>query len=73
MVVSDVKAHIAGRVWKIEVRPGDTVAADDAILILESMKMEIPVVAPKAGKIAAIRVAENEDVSEGQVLARIES
>ncbi len=72
MAVSDVKAHIAGRVWKIEVRPGDTVAEEDAILILESMKTEIPVVAPKAGKVTVIRVAENEDVREGQVLARIE-
>lgn len=73
MAAGDVKAHIAGRVWKIEVQVGEQVAEDDAILILESMKTEIPVVAPKAGKVAAIRVAEHDDVSEGQILAEIES
>ena len=65
----DIVADVAGKVWKIEARPGATLAADDVILILESMKMEIPVVAPNAGKLLELRVAEGEMVAEGQVVA----
>ena len=54
-----VIAEVAGKVWKIEARPGATLAADDVILILESMKMEIPVEAPCAGRVAEIRVRED--------------
>lgn len=70
--MTEVKAELVGNVWKIEVKPGDSVGADDVILILESMKMEIPVVAPVAGKVAEIRVSEQDVVKEGQVLAVIE-
>jgi acetyl-CoA carboxylase biotin carboxyl carrier protein len=70
--MTEVKAELVGNVWKIELKPGDSVAADDVILILESMKMEIPVVAPVAGTIAEIRVNEQDVVKEGQVLAVIE-
>jgi len=65
----DIVADVAGKVWKIEARPGATLAADDVILILESMKMEIPVVAPNAGKLLELRVGEGEMVAEGQVVA----
>ncbi len=67
-----VEAQITGSVWKIEMRVGDAVDADDVIMILESMKMEIPVEAPCAGRIADIRVAEGQAIEEGTVLAVIE-
>ena len=65
----DVVAEVAGKVWKIEARPGAQLAADDVILILESMKMEIPVVAPAAGKLIELRFKEGEMVNEGDVVA----
>jgi acetyl-CoA carboxylase biotin carboxyl carrier protein len=73
MARSEVKSEISGRVWKLEARVGDRVAADDAILILESMKMEIPVPALVPGRILEIRVAEKDLVEEGQVVAVIET
>ena len=73
MARSEVKSEIGGRVWKLEARVGDRVSADDAILVLESMKMEIPVSAPVAGRILEIRVAETDLVEEGQVVAVIET
>lgn len=69
----DVKSEIAGKVWKIVAAVGDTVEEDDEILILESMKMEIPVMAPAAGRIAEILVEETESVQEGQTVVRLES
>lgn len=62
-----VRSEIAGSVWKIEVAVGDTVAEDDPLLILESMKMEIPLVAPRAGVVKQILVAEGEPIAEGVV------
>ena len=73
MARSEVKSEISGRVWKVEARVGDRVAADNAILILESMKMEIPVSAPVAGRILEISVAETDLVEEGQVVAVLET
>jgi biotin carboxyl carrier protein len=67
-----VEAQITGNVWKIERAVGDAVAAEDVILILESMKMEIPVEAPVAGRLTEIRVREGDNVEEGAVLALIE-
>ena len=66
---TEVIAEVAGKVWKIEAQPGALLAADDPILILESMKMEIPVVAPGAGKLLEVRVKEGESVSEGDIVA----
>jgi biotin carboxyl carrier protein len=60
-----VKSEIAGSVWKIEVAIGDRVAADDPLIILESMKMEIPLVAPRAGTVKQILVSEGEQIGEG--------
>ena len=67
-----IEAQITGNVWKVEKAVGDAVAAEDVILILESMKMEIPVEAPCAGRVSEIRVSEGENVEEGAVLAVIE-
>lgn len=69
----DVKSEIAGKVWKIVAAVGDAVEEDDEIVILESMKMEIPVMAPAAGKVAEILVEEGESVQEDQVVVRLES
>lgn len=62
-----VRSEIAGSVWKIEVAVGDTVAGDDPLVILESMKMEIPLLAPQAGVVIEILVAEGEPIAEGDV------
>ncbi len=64
----DVPAHITGTVWKIEKKVGDTVAAGDVLIILESMKMEMPIEAPEAGTVKELRCKETDSVSEGQVL-----
>ncbi len=68
----DVKAHITGVVFQITSKPGDAVAAGDPIIVLESMKMEIPVEAPRAGRIKEIMVAEGQTVQEGDTLAVLE-
>ena len=67
-VLSDLNA----KVWQIEVAVGDTVAADDTLIILESMKTEIPIDAPRAGTVKAILVAEGDPVAEGQAVAVLE-
>jgi len=67
-----IVCEVAGKVWKIEAPPGAQLAADDVILILESMKMEIPVVAPRAGKLVELRVKEGDALSEGDVVAVLE-
>ena len=72
MSTFDVKSEINGKVWKIVTKTGDALEEDDDILILESMKMEIPVAAPVEGKLVEILVAEEETVVEGQVVAVIE-
>jgi urea carboxylase len=63
---------MAGTVWKIEAAAGQPLAAEDTILVLECMKMEIPVTAPAAGRLLSIRVAEGDIVAEGQVVAELE-
>lgn len=70
--MTDVRAEMTASVWKVNVEVGQDVAADDELIILESMKMEIPVVAPVAGKISAIHVAPEEQVAEGAVLVTLE-
>lgn len=66
--MSDVAAHITGTVWKIEVNVGQSVSAGDTLVILESMKMEMPVEAPESGTVAEIRCRETQPVNEGDVL-----
>jgi biotin carboxyl carrier protein len=65
----NILAEVAGKVWKVEAQPGAELAAEDVILILESMKMEIPVLAPAAGRLAEVRVKEGEAVKEGDLVA----
>lgn len=67
-----INADITGTVFKIETNVGAAVAADSTLIVLESMKMEIPVDAPIAGIVAEILVAEGEAIAEGQALIVIE-
>ena len=69
----EVTSEVTGNVWKVQAKVGDLLAEDDVIMILESMKMEIPVEAPIAGKLVELSVAEEESVDEGQVVAVIEA
>jgi urea carboxylase len=68
-----IKSEIAATVWQVQVVVGDVVAADDVLVILESMKMEIPVEAPCAGRVAEVRVAPESKVAEGDVLVVLEA
>ena len=68
----EVKAHITGVVFQTTSKPGDGVAAGDPVVVLESMKMEIPVEAPRAGVVREIKVAEGQTVQEGDTIAVID-
>ena len=72
MATIEVKTDITGTVWKVLKRVGDAVEEDEPIVILESMKMEIPVAAPERGIVKDISVAEGETAAEGSVIARVE-
>jgi acetyl-CoA carboxylase biotin carboxyl carrier protein len=65
---TNVEAHITGTVWKVEVSVGDQVDEGDTVVILESMKMEMPVEAEDAGTVTEIRCEEGQSVQEGDVL-----
>ena len=65
----EVKAQITGVVFQVLAKPGDKVGAGDPIIVLESMKMEIPVEAPRAGTVTAVKVKEGETVQEGDTVA----
>jgi acetyl-CoA carboxylase biotin carboxyl carrier protein len=67
----EAKAEIVANVWKLIASPGDDVAVGDVIAVLETMKMEIPVVAPAAGTVAEVRVTQGQIVQEGDVIAVI--
>ncbi|MCK6428800.1 MAG: biotin/lipoyl-binding carrier protein [Burkholderiaceae bacterium] len=69
MALTELKAEVTGSVWKIVTQPGQSLAAGETVMILESMKMEIPVIAEDGGTLVEIRVAEGNPVAEGQVLA----
>ncbi len=73
MATHRIESLVTGTVWKLERQTGDLVAKGDTILIVESMKMEIPIDAPAAGTLRELLVAEGEGVSEGQVLAVVAS
>ena len=70
--MTEVRAELVGNDWKVQAAAGDRVEEDDILVILESMKMEIPVTAPVAGTVREMRVREQEVVKEGQVIAVIE-
>jgi biotin carboxyl carrier protein len=73
MALVNVKSEIAGNVWKIQTKPGDKVEFESEIMILESMKMEIPVLSPKAGTVKEIKVSEGEAIAEGQLVAVLDA
>jgi len=72
MATKEIRSEITGSVWKILKGPGDAVEEEDSLMTLESMKMEIPVLAEANGKVREIRVKENDPVAEGDVLAVLE-
>lgn len=69
----ELKAEVTGKVWKIEVPVGSRVEAFDPVMIVESMKMEIPVVSEDSGTIIELRVAEGDAVEDGQIVAILET
>ncbi|HEY1421552.1 MAG TPA: biotin/lipoyl-binding carrier protein [Candidatus Dormibacteraeota bacterium] len=70
--MTEVKAELVGTVWKLKTQVGARVEEEEELLILESMKMEISVTAPRAGTVKEIRVKETDVVKEGQVLVVLE-
>ena len=70
-MAEEVRAEMVANVWKVLVAPGDAVQEDDTLVILESMKMEIPVVAPAGGSVQSVEVAEGDVVQEGDLIAVI--
>jgi biotin carboxyl carrier protein len=70
-VAEEIRAEMVANVWKVVVAAGDTVADGDTLVILESMKMEIPVITETSGTVSALHVAEGDVVQEGDVIALI--
>jgi acetyl-CoA carboxylase biotin carboxyl carrier protein len=70
-MTTTVRAHITGTVWKIEVAVGDVVAEGQTLVILESMKMEMPVESPRPGQVARILTTEGASVEEGAALLEL--
>ena len=70
--MAGIEAHITGTVWKIEVGVGDTIEEGDTVVILESMKMEMPVEAEDAGRVKEILCEEGQAVNEGDTLVILE-
>lgn len=73
MATKEVKSEITGTVWKILIKPGDAVSEDDILMILESMKMEIPITAPEDGVVKEIRVLEGDPITEGEVAVLLDT
>jgi biotin carboxyl carrier protein len=71
VAVAEVRAEMVANVWKVVAKQGDTVEDGDTLVILESMKMEIPVVAESSGTVSEVRVEEGQVVQEGDVIAVI--
>jgi len=72
MATIELKADITGSVWKVLKSVGDSVEEDEPVLIMESMKMEIPVASPEAGVLREVKVKEGDTVENGTVLAVVE-
>ena len=70
--MAEVRAEMVANVWKVVVAEGDTVEDGDTLVILESMKMEIPVLAEDSGTLIALKVAEGDVIQEGDLIAVIE-
>jgi biotin carboxyl carrier protein len=73
MAQMKVRSEVTGSVWKLLKKPGDRVAAGDEIMLIESMKMEIPVLAEEDATVAELHVAETDAVQEGQVVATLKA
>lgn len=69
MAIHRIESLVTGTVWKVERQAGDSLSNGDVVMIIESMKMEIPIDAPADGVLQELLVAEGEAVTEGQVLA----
>ena len=72
MAVETIYSEVTGSVWKIQAKIGDVLEADGTIMVLESMKMEIPVVAPDGGRLVKVLVEEGQAIKDGQELAVVE-
>jgi acetyl-CoA carboxylase biotin carboxyl carrier protein len=70
--MAEIRAEMVANVWKVVASQGDAVADGDTLVILESMKMEIPVLAESAGTLTELRVAEGQVVQEGDIIAVID-
>lgn len=68
----EIKSEITGTVWQLKTQPGDKVESGDVLIVIESMKMEIPVITEDAGTVTEILVKEKDPVAEGQVVAILE-
>jgi len=68
----EVKSEITGTVWQLKARPGDKIESGDTLIVIESMKMEIPVITEDGGTVREILVREKDPVAEGQVVAVID-
>ena len=68
----EVKSEITGTVWQLKAKPGDKVEGGDVLIVIESMKMEIPVITEDGGTLVELRVGERDPVAEGQTVAIIE-
>jgi len=68
----EIKSEITGTVWQLRTKPGDRVGSGDTLLVIESMKMEIPVITEDPGTVKEILVKEIDPVAEGQVVAILE-
>jgi acetyl-CoA carboxylase biotin carboxyl carrier protein len=73
MPTMNIECEVTGTVWKVEVRAGQDVSQDDTLLIVESMKMEIPVTAPAAGRVVDVKVMEGDAVADQQLLVVLET
>lgn len=71
-MATDVKAIVDGNIWKVLVEKGAAVSAGDVVVIMESMKLEIPVEAPAAGEVVELKVKEGDAITEGTVIAIID-
>lgn len=73
MPTINIESEVTGTIWKVEVKAGQVVSEDETLLIVESMKMEIPVTAPAAGKVAEVKVMEGDAVTDQQLLVVLET
>lgn len=67
-----IRSEVTGTVWKVQVKEGQQVAADEVLIIVESMKMEIPIVAERAGVVSEIYVGEGDPVADDQLVIQLE-